>query len=189
MERCNRVTTKRASNSRLVAALAALCCGCSLLAPPSCFATVQDELHNSDSKPRREISGPPNAPTISVIDSPTAQCYGPLPETNVCYVQWSYIQVFASSSQYIERLTVTIDGRVRAYYGGFFQNWMAVPAGMQPGGFKVVCGFAGVSGDPDYGYQYPYVVRARETGGLSAANYGTVQCPADHRLLFRNSFE
>ena len=29
------------------------------------------------------------------------------------------------------------------------------------------------------GYTYSYVIRAKETGGLGAANYGSVTCPAD----------
>jgi hypothetical protein len=41
-------------------------------------------------------------------------------------------------------------------------------------GFKVACGPR--SGD-GLGNIYAYTLRARETGGLGAANYGSVRCP------------
>lgn len=137
----------------------------------------------------RETSALPGAPSISFIDSPTAECYGPLEELDVCYVQWGMLDVSASPSQYIERMTVMIDGRIRAYYGGFFQTSMTVTPSMHPAGFKVRCGTAGAGGNPEFGFQYAYTIRARETGGLTAANYGTAICPAESRLLFRDGFE
>jgi hypothetical protein len=143
------------------------------------------------SEPYRETDAAPGAPRISFIDSPTAACYGPLAEINACYIQWSSLQVSATSPQYIERMTVTIDGRVRAVYSGFFQTSMTVPPGMQNEGFKVACGIAGASGDPESGFNYSYTVKARETGGLSSSNFGTAVCPADYRLdlIFRNGFD
>lgn len=54
-------------------------------------------------------------------------------------------------------------------------------------GFKVRCGPAGAGGDPELGNAYSYVVNAKETGGLSATNYGTVYCPA--KLPWRGTFE
>jgi len=41
-------------------------------------------------------------------------------------------------------------------------------------GFKVACGPRHANG---LGNAYAYTLRARETGGLSAANFGQVQCP------------
>lgn len=144
-----------------------------------------------DVQPHRETSATPNSPLISFIDSPTAACYGPMDEIDVCYIQWSSLSVSATSPQYMERMTVAIDGRIRAVYTGFFQTSMYVPPEMHVQGFKVACGIAGASGDPESGFHYAYVVRARETGGLSAANYGTAICPADYRLdlIFRHGFE
>lgn len=144
-----------------------------------------------DIVPHRETDALPGVPTISFIDSPTANCYGPLDEINACYIQWSSLEVSATSPQYIERMTVTIGGRVRAVYTGFFQTSMTVPPGMQKEGFKVACGIAGASGDPASGFNYAYSIKARETGGLTSANYGTAVCPADYRidLIFRNGFD
>ena len=144
-----------------------------------------------DVVPHRETDALPGVPTISFIDSPTAACYGPLAELDACYIQWSNLQVSATPPQYIERMTVAIDGRIRAVYSGFFQTVMTVPPDMHKEGFKVACGIAGASGDPASGFNYAYTIRARETGGLSSANYGTAVCPADYRLdlLFRHRFD
>ena len=156
---------------------------------PRLVPALQGTLPWSSGSAHRETSAPPGVPSISFIGSPTAECYGPLEELDVCYVQWGLLDVSASPSQYIERMTVTIDGRIRAYYGGFFQTSMTVTPSMHPAGFKVRCGSAGAGGDPEFGFQYAYAIRARETGGLTSANYGTAICPAETRLLFRDGFE
>ncbi|NJN43569.1 MAG: hypothetical protein HC806_01720 [Anaerolineae bacterium] len=56
---------------------------------------------------------------------------------------------------------------------------MYIPSDMTDPGYKVTCGLPGDGGNPTFGNIYSYTIRARETGGLSSANYGTVKCPAD----------
>ena len=137
-----------------------------------------------DDSIRREKDGDPSAVDISFIDSPSATCYLPEPHTNTCYIQWSYLNVTASSSQYIISMTVAISNQIRAYYSGFFQTSMYIPGDMQSPGFRVACGEPGSGGKADLGRMYPYTINARETGGLKAANYGTVYCPADTIRLY-----
>jgi hypothetical protein len=79
-------------------------------------------------------------------------------------------------------MTVAIDNRLRANYQGFFQNSMYIPPNLMEPGLRVACGARGTSGNPYLGRAYAYTIRARETGGLRSANYGTVYCPADSRL-------
>ncbi len=134
--------------------------------------------------PRREIQEGIESPAISFIDSPTPTCYRPVPGTGECYIQWNYLYVTASSSQYMISMTVSIDGRLRAYHSGFFQTTMVVPGEMYEPGFRVTCGFPGAGGVAGMGNTYSYVIRARETGGLGAANYGSVTCPADVAQVF-----
>ena len=126
----------------------------------------------------------PSAVLISFIDNPSATCYRPVEHTNACYIQWQYLNVTASTSQYIISMTVSISNEIRAYYSGFFQTSMYIPGDMQSPGFRVACGEPGSGGKPEFGMTYPYIVRARETGGLKAANYGTVYCPADTIRLY-----
>jgi hypothetical protein len=131
-----------------------------------------------DLTPHRAISGTADAPTISFIDSPSATCYQPVPSAGMCYVTWNYLYVNASTSQYIISMTVNIDGAFRAYHSGFFQTAMYIPGDLYGPGFLVTCGLPGSGGNPNLGMAHSYTVRARETGGLTAANYGSVYCPA-----------
>jgi hypothetical protein len=59
---------------------------------------------------------------------------------------------------------------------------MYAPYAMHGRGFRVACGPLVPSDDPtitpDHGNTYAYTIRARDTAGLTAANYGTVFCPA-----------
>lgn len=137
------------------------------------------ETPASPDEPRREIQGDVEAPAISFIDSPSAMCYRPAVGTGICYIQWRYLRVTAASSQYIISMTLTIGDRLRAYHAGFFQTEMYIPGEMYGPGFRVACGATGASGVPGLGNTYTYTIRARETGGLTSANYGSVTCPAD----------
>jgi hypothetical protein len=130
---------------------------------------------------RREIQSATEIeqPAISFIDSPSATCYQPDTSRNTCYIEWNYLYVTASSSQYIISMTVSIDNRVVAYHSGFFQTSMYIPDDMVGHGFKVACGPRNANG---LGKSYAYTLRARETGGLSAANYGSVTCPGVYLL-------
>lgn len=132
--------------------------------------------------PRQEIIGDinsPDSPAISFIDSPSATCFRPVAGTGACFIEWNYLNVTAASGSYIISMTVAIDNRIRAYHSGFFQTSMYIPSDMTTPGYQVTCGKPGSGGQPDWGKTYSYVIRARETGGLSAANYGSVTCPAD----------
>lgn len=137
------------------------------------------EAGQAGEPPRREADGDGEVPNISFIDSPSATCSRPVAGTDACYVNWNYLYVTASASQYIISMTVKLDGRQRASIGGFFQNYMYIPSDMFASGLRVACGPPGVDGLPDLGNQYSYTIRSRETGGLGAANYGSVTCPAD----------
>jgi len=149
---------------------------------PSNDRVIASEIADGN---RREVSGPsgdvsPNssdAVDISFIDSPTAMCYQPDPAQDVCYINHYYLSVSASPS-YIITMTLTLNPRPVAHYQGFFQTSMYVPYSMHGQGFKVACGALGAGGNPALGNAYAYTVRARDSAGLSSANYGTAYCPA-----------
>jgi hypothetical protein len=158
----------------LIAASAVTARAAGLLGPP-----IVEEAPGA----RREIQSDVEIerPDISFIDSPDATCYLPVHNTGQCYIQWSYLYVSAGTSQYIISMTVEIDGRLRANHSGFFQTYMYIPGDMFGDGFAVTCGKPDAGG---WGNTYAYIVRARETGGLGAANYGSVRCPGDVAELF-----
>jgi hypothetical protein len=147
--------------------------------PGSQAAPLATATFASSDLPRREVSGEVESPAISFIDSPSPTCYRPVAGTGACYIQWNYLYVTADTSSYIISMTVMIDGRLRAYHSGFFQTSMFVPGQMYGPGFKVTCGFQGAGGISELGNTYNYTIRARETSGNAAANYGSVTCPPD----------
>ena len=128
--------------------------------------------------PQAEARRDANAPTISFIDSPSPTCYRPVAGRDACYIQWNYLYVSATPPQYIITMTMSIDGRLRTYHSGFFQTSMYIPGEMYGSGFRVACGIPGAGGEAGWGNTHSYTIRARETGGLGAANYGSVTCPA-----------
>ncbi len=135
-------------------------------------------------QPGRERTADPGAPAISFIESPNPTCTRPVAGTGICYIEFGYLYVTAATNNYILSMTVTIDDRLRAYHGGFFQSTMFIPSDMTAPGYRVSCGAPGSAGRPDMGRSHSYIIRARESGGLSAANYGSVTCPADVVRLY-----
>ena len=140
-------------------------------------------------EPHQERSNAPDAagtPDISFIDSPSATCYRSGLHSDTCYVNWYSLYVATASSQYMISMTLTIDGQIRANYQGFFQSAINVSPLSQGNGFQVPCGPLGVDGMPNMGHVYSWTLKARDTAGLKAANYGSVTCPAStlvHSLL------
>jgi len=130
----------------------------------------------------REIEAPAEAdgslqPNIGFIDSPSATCYQPDPGQDTCRLTWYYLSVSASPN-YMITMTLSLNNKGPiAHTQGFFQTSMYVPYNMLGDGVKVACGPAGAGGNPTLGNAYAYTVRARDSAGLSSANYGTVYCP------------
>jgi hypothetical protein len=109
------------------------------------------------------------------------------PRAHVCEMRWYELAVSTGSSAYITSMSVTIDGKQRAMYTGFFQTSMNVPFGMHPASFEVDCGQIGSGGDPERGMAHTYQIRAFDSTGLLASNSGTTLCPSN--LLFADGFE
>ncbi len=153
----------------------------------SALSSGQNEAHREapdGESPARERL----AERISFIDSPSATCYALTPGRDECFLQWEHLSVSTATPDYLIELTLTIDGAFRAIHSGFFQRSIYVPADFYQPGFRVDCGRPGDSGDPTLGLTHSYAVRARDTKGLSAANYGVATCPAV-TWIFEDDFE
>ncbi len=140
-----------------------------------------------DPLPPPEQTLAPGAKSISIIDSRTVACVIPDPEVDSCEMRWESLYVSAGTD-YVTFMTFKIDGKARAIYTGFFQNFMYVPSDMQPETFKVDCGKLGSGGDPTLGMAHTYYIEAFDTTGKLASNFGAVLCPASI-LLFKDGFE
>jgi hypothetical protein len=128
--------------------------------------TVGDSVREIDAP---SVGDSPQSPDIGFIDSPSATCYQPDPGLDECFINWYYMITMTAS--------LNAFGPV-AHVQGFFQTSMYVPYNMLDRGFKVSCGSKGAGGNPILGKAYAYTIRARDSAGLSSANYGTVYCPA-----------
>lgn len=121
----------------------------------------------------------PDQINTSQIDSPSPTCYNPIPGSGACYILWQYINVSASTSQYMITTTVAINHHIQAYVSGFFQTSIYLPYDMLTPGLKVTCGYPGDGISPNLGNSYSYEIKARDTGGSVSTNNGIVSCPAD----------
>jgi hypothetical protein len=124
----------------------------------------------------------PDHPTISTIESPSPTCYRPGLHSNICRVNWGLVRVSTVSPRTIVSVTLTIDGRMRANYQGYFQSSLSVEPGFHGDGFQVACGFEGVDGVAGMGRVYDWRLKALDSEGLEATNKGTVTCPAWHPI-------
>jgi hypothetical protein len=135
------------------------------------------EVCEADETTIRETS----FPTIGFIESPDAYCYKPDLRRDECYITWGDIFVDAAPAGYMIDLNIIIDGRLVARNHGFFQNTMNIPTGMHGNGFKVKCGKPVDHDDdpetPELGNRYEYSIRARDSSGVKASNFGSVYCP------------
>lgn len=157
----------------------------------SLMLTARGQESESLNPPKRESQGEnlrqiegdvptedPQSPLISFIDSPSPTCYQPNPGRDECYLNWYFMSVSAAPATYMLTMTVTLNdfGPV-AHTQGFFQSSMYIPYNMLGDGFKVACGPLGAGGNPTLGNAYQYTIRARDSNGQLASNFGTVRCP------------
>ena len=146
-------------------------------AAPSLMASPDSSPLLTKTTPQPLPEQPADASSnFSVIDSPTASCVLPRPNTGICLMTWSYMYADVSPN-YIITMTVGIDDKARGNYSGFFQTNMYVPSELMT--FRVPCGAAGTGGDPNFGQNHIYELRARDFAGVVTVNNGTVTCPAD----------
>lgn len=119
---------------------------------------------------------------ITSIDSPGAQCRKI--KKNDCAISWAYLSVGAAPS-FMQWIRVIVEGQVVFHATAFFQQSMYVSYQQIGDSIPVKCGKAGSSPDPHpspnpalpYGNKYNYVIEARDSAGLIARNFGSVQCP------------
>ena len=150
----------------------------------------------SQGENRREASGKPSSgrttagarspdtPLIGFIDSPSAVCYQPDPRRDSCFINWYYFSVNAGAN-YMVSLDIFLNPNLVSHTAGFFQTSMYVPYNMLGQGFRVACGPPvsipdpySASGTMQVGNTYAYTIRAKDSVQLTAANYGSVICPA-----------
>lgn len=135
---------------------------------------------------------PPLAPqALGFIATESPHCIQLDPAVDACYINFQFNGV--SSDQYVTEFTVAVNGLIALRAYGFFQGAFSLPRNsLGDLGVRVACGRTGASGDVDplVGLRHPFTIRARDSAGLNAANYGVIGCPAYFpELNFADGFE
>lgn len=115
---------------------------------------------------------------IGFIASDGPSCTQPNPAVNSCLVNFQRLRVDGGAN-YMIWMTVELNDRLVGKFRGFFQNVLDVANPFGPG-IKVPCGPIGSGTDLDLGpggRRYNFTIRAKDSAGLTATNYGTIWCP------------
>jgi hypothetical protein len=147
------------------------------------------EAMNADAELPRVHGLNVRSPEISGIDASTGTCYRADKDAETCLIEWSYLYVTAGAGQYMVEMKIAIDGRLRAYSQGFFQDYLYIPSDMYEPGLEVPCGPPGAGGVPNLGNLYSFVITARDTSGGTTTSSGTLHCPYSTFPIFSDGFE
>ena len=124
----------------------------------------------------RVQAAPLQATSVSIMMS-NPSCVQVRPPSGTCALQLGYL-VASGSDPSFSRLEVLVDGKLRAYMGGFFESTAYLASPMIRGGLIVACGRSNVSGKSDYGKAYSLTANAYMVDGTSASSSMSVFCPA-----------
>ena len=97
--------------------------------------------------------------------------------SGTCAIQFGSLLASGSDTSF-SRLEVMVNGKLRAYMGGFFESTAYLAYPMVPGGLAVACGRSNASGSSNYGRAYVLSANAYMVDGTSASDSMTVFCPA-----------
>jgi hypothetical protein len=96
--------------------------------------------------------------------------------SGTCAIQFGSLIASGSDTSF-SRLEVMVNGKLRAYMGGFFESTAYLVYPMVPGGLAVACGRSNASGSSNYGRAYVLTANAYMVDGTSASDSMTVFCP------------
>ena len=124
----------------------------------------------------------PSSPDISNLVTLTPNCYKTYLRSDTCYVSWYRMTVQTTAPARMRSLTITIDGKLRANFQGFFQSSFTLVQGIFNPGFQVSCGSEGSGGVAGMGQTYSYTIRAVDSNSDGILASGNVVCPANNLL-------
>ena len=127
--------------------------------------------------PGEAVQAAPLRATSISISMSNPSCVQVRPPSGTCSLQAAYVIASGSDSSF-SRLEILVDGKLRAYMGGFYESMAYLAPSMIPGGLTVACGRSNASGKPDYGKGYVVAANAYMVDGTSASSSMTVFCPA-----------
>ena len=115
----------------------------------------------------------PQAVTLTVSDP---YCVQDSETAGACLINLRYFYASTSDSSF-NHIEIAINGKVRAYMTGFFENSAYLTYAMLGNGLKVACGGKNASGIPDMGRQYAVTLSGFATGSSPVVDVANVTCP------------
>jgi len=104
-------------------------------------------------------------------------------QSGTCAINFRYMNA-ATTDVSFDHIQIAINGKVRFFMSGFFENSANMTGRMLGGGLKVGCGLPNASGVPNYGHIYSVVVTAAQFGGSPLVDTAAVACPAFQSNLY-----
>ena len=118
----------------------------------------------------------PLSTSISVSMS-NPSCFQVLPANGACSIQIDNLTASGSDPSFA-RVEMLVNGKLRVYMAGFFEDSANLTSQMIPGGLMVSCGRLNESGLPYFGRAYTVTVNAYMADNTSATDSVVVLCPA-----------
>lgn len=140
-------------------------------------------LRQVDGENVREAWAPPGAPepdaaeALNSFSTSTPYCYQPDAKKNECFINW-YSSSADSAPENMRVITTTIESKIMARHGGFFQTSMYVNYAMAGSGYLVPCGALGSGGKAGMGESYTWSIAFKDAAGSWGSNSGVIYCPA-----------
>jgi hypothetical protein len=119
------------------------------------------------------VHAAPQAVTMTVSNP---YCVQDVQTSGACRIVLRYFYASTADSSF-NHIEVAINGKVRAYMTGFFENSAYLSSAMLGNGLKVACGGKNASGIPDMGRQYAVTLSGFATGSSPVVDVANVTCP------------
>lgn len=127
-------------------------------------------------------AAPVQTTSVSIHMSNPA-CVQVVSTSGACSIQVNSLSA-SGSDQTFSRLEVLVNGKLRAYMGGFFESTAYLGEPMLSSGLGVACGRPGDGGLPNYGKAYLFTANAYMADGTSSSASATVYCPAYEAKIY-----
>ena len=119
------------------------------------------------------VHAAPQAITLTVSNP---YCIQDVETAGTCWINLRYFYASTSDSSF-NHIEIAINGKVRAYMTGFFENSAYLNDAMLGNGLKVACGGKNASGIPNMGLQYAVSLTGFATGSSPVVDVANVNCP------------
>lgn len=133
-------------------------------------------------------SRPVQAGTLTGFTLSNPRCVQVRVDNGACSISFASASASGSDTTF-QRITVSINNKLRVNLQGFFDTSGSLYSNMLPGGLQVACGRPGAGGDPKFGNLYVLQVQANMYSNPPAIDTASVYCPYYDGKVFLPAIE